>query len=423
MAAQVGSTATDCPARRTTRVMDGQRRDQDAAGLVAARTEERIAVAIAGVSCAMAVLVIVPLAPWLPGSRGRMDSPADALVVAMVAAAEVAWVIYRVRRTGTTRDPWLLGVDVVVALALMLWISFAFEPARRSEGRTPYFSFTLVAAGLAGLGSRRAVLGLAAPVALAVGWAAPVWPQVTMKLVQDCLGYLLWYGSCAFIGREFRRMAMLADDAQAAARAAELDAAEERRLAAVARVWDQTHQEIHDRLLPIVDAVAGGRIDGPRLVDSARQAAHHARMMLQNTNNLPPGTLIDQLAKVRDAYVAAGLDLTAIFEIDADPPPPVATAIAAAVGEALNNTRKYAGNLTEVTLYAAATSERVTVTVRDHGVGFDVGAVRPGGGLGRTFPALRRLGGAVQVTSTIGEGTKVIMSWPAGPVAGGRSGS
>src|SRR5207253_1506549 len=113
----------------------------------------------------------------------------------------------------------------------------------------------------------------------------------------------------------------------------------------------------------------------------ARQAAQRARAMLLDGRSLPAGSLAALLADVRDTYVTAGLGLSAVLRIDAEPPPEVAQAVAAAAGEALSNTLKYARNLADVTLYADATAGAVEVLVRDRGAGFDPATVRRGGGL------------------------------------------
>jgi signal transduction histidine kinase len=375
--------------------------------------EERMAVAIAVVRCATVLLVGVPLLPQPKASSRRLPHPAMAAAALSAALGEALWFVWRVRRHGTTRDRRLLAGDAVFSLLLTGSLGRSMPPTARSAGMTPYLSFGLVAAGTAGLGLGAQPAGIGVPLVLAGGWTAAVWPDVSSKLVSDVLGFFIWYGSCVFIGREFRGVAALADQARAEAEVAWREATEQRRLADLARERDRLHHEVHDRLLPIVDAVAAERIEDPRLVELARQAAQRARAMLMDGRTLPAGSLAALLADVRDTYITAGLGLSAVLRIDAEPPPEVAEAIAAAAREALSNTLKYANQPVDVTLYAEATAGSVEVLVRDRGVGFDPEAVRPGGGLGHTYPALRQWGGEVEVISSPGSGTRVRISWPA----------
>jgi signal transduction histidine kinase len=388
-------------------------RAESAYGAVAVRMEERMAVAVACVRCAMVVLVFVPLGSLLLGRGTESRSFASVLAVGLLALGEAVWLTWRLRRTGTTADPGLVAIDVLTSLLLMVVVSRTLPPQVRAAGMTPYLSFTLVSAGLAGLGLGASLGGITVPVVLAVGWSAAVWPDVTAKLVSDCLGYGLWFITCVFIAREFRGMALVADQAQKDAEAAWTEAAEQRRIADLARERDRVHHEIHDRLLPIVDAVASGSVKEDAMAAIAREAAQRARATLLDGRSLPGGSLAALLAEVRDRYIAAGLGLSAVLRIDTEPPPEVATAIAAAASEALSNTLKYAHNPLEVTLFAEATERGVEVVVRDRGCGFIPQTVRPGGGFAQTYPSLRRLGGDVRVDSAPNAGTKVIIRWAA----------
>jgi signal transduction histidine kinase len=375
--------------------------------------EERMAVAITIVRSATVFLLGVPLLPHAgQGSGSRWQRTVAAGCMA-AGASEAAWMWRRIRHAGSTTDRRLIAGNVGFSLLLMQTLSRGMTPSARSAGMTPYLSTALVSAGVAGLGIGIRPAGVGIPLALAGGWTAAVWPDVSSKLVSDVLGFFIWYGSCVFVGREFRAVAAVADRARAEAEFAWIEASEQRRLADLARERDRLHHEVHDRLLPIVDAVATGRVEDPRLAELARQAAQRARAILMDGRTLPAGSLAGLLADVRDTYITAGLGLSAVLRIDAEPPPEVAQAIAAAAREALSNTLKYAGNQADVTLYAEATTNAVEVLVRDRGAGFDPEAVRPGGGLGHTYPALRQCGGEVEVLSTPGSGTRVRISWPA----------
>jgi signal transduction histidine kinase/phage shock protein PspC (stress-responsive transcriptional regulator) len=88
-------------------------------------------------------------------------------------------------------------------------------------------------------------------------------------------------------------------------------------------------------------------------------------------------------------------------------------ALALAVREATVNAARHAG-VDEVSVYVEVEPERVTAFVRDRGCGFDPAAVAPGRlGIARSMVGrLRRQGGRVEIHSTPGEGTEVVLEVP-----------
>ncbi|MEU3946536.1 ATP-binding protein [Streptomyces sp. NPDC029526] len=103
-----------------------------------------------------------------------------------------------------------------------------------------------------------------------------------------------------------------------------------------------------------------------------------------------------------------------------DLPTDVATALGAALTEALNNVLRHAGT---GHAYVTVTGTRnrtedggggVTVTAVDRGVGFDPATVTQGLGLRHSVTArMNEAGGAAFVDSAPGEGTRVELRWPA----------
>jgi signal transduction histidine kinase len=91
----------------------------------------------------------------------------------------------------------------------------------------------------------------------------------------------------------------------------------------------------------------------------------------------------------------------------------VVEALALAVREATVNAARHAG-VDEVSVYVEVEPERVTAFVRDRGCGFDPAAVEPGRlGIARSMVGrLRRQGGRVEIHSTPGEGTEVVLEVP-----------
>jgi|GEM_PF-2312433 len=387
------------------------RADQDTGEHV--RVEERIARGIAATRVGMLVLTAVPLLP-LPFVRWRRPASYPfALAGRLVAFAGTIWSVRRMRQQRTTVDPVLIAGDTGISLAVMALLSRSVAPDQRNSALVSSLSFTLASAGLAGLGAEDRRAGLLVPVVLACGWQAATWPDISMKTRSDALGYFLWYGVCQAIGRGFRDMAAASESAHAAMVRAQQEADEQRRLAEVVREQERAYRMIHDYLLPIVDAVAAGQGTDDRLVAMAQSAARQARAMLGDGRALAPHTFAAMLADARDAYEAAGLALATVFRIEGEPPPEVTDAIVAAAREALSNVLKHAGNLTDVTFFAEAAADRVEVVIRDHGAGFDSSSVRLGGGLGRTYRLVQRVGGVVEVASQPQTGTRVRIWWQA----------
>ncbi|MBJ8338517.1 PspC domain-containing protein [Antrihabitans sp. YC3-6] len=89
------------------------------------------------------------------------------------------------------------------------------------------------------------------------------------------------------------------------------------------------------------------------------------------------------------------------------------TALLGATREALVNAAKHSG-ANDIDLFAEAEAERVSVFVRDRGVGFDVGEVSDDRqGLSRSIRArIERRGGEVKIRSTVGKGTEIRIRMP-----------
>jgi signal transduction histidine kinase len=367
-----------------------------------ARTEERTARAMSYVRVAMVPLVAVPLI-------GRPKRRGLALGLLGAAAAEAAWVARRTRTQGTLHDPALVWTDVAFC-SLFNVVAGSIDPDDRRKVRTAVVSYSLACGGIVGFGLDATPAGVAAIAALIGSWAATAPPR-DLKLVSDVLGHLLWFGTTILAGREFRALARQIAAAQLRAAQLQAEAADQARDADLARERDISHREIHEHLLPIVDAVASGTAPNEGVVRlAAREADRARRLLMDGRLDAHPG-FETVMADIRDTFVDAGLRVAATFRVVCDPPDDIADALATATREALTNAAKYAGSRRDVTLFVESTEAGVEIVVRDHGAGFDVDAARPGGGLGTTYGAVRRRGGEVEVQSRIGAGTKVTMRW------------
>ena len=380
----------------------------NAASGAVARTEKSIANGMFYVRAATAALVPVPLLRWQSLRR-----PWFGVAASGVALAQTFWFRDRTQRTGTARDPVLLWGDVAGCVAVTFLASRSVDRQQRNSGLVQAVSHSLSAAATAGFGVGPGPASTAATATVASAWVAAVWPAFTTKVVSDVLGFGLWLVASNRAGNEFRQMALNIEEAENARELRQAEVAERLREADLARERGNTHREIHDYLLPIVDAIAAGASVTEDLARVAQRAANRARRLILDGRIESTGGLAALVDEVIDTYRDAGLIIAPVLRILHDPPIDVAEAVAAAVREALTNVVKHAGANREVSVFVESISTGIDAVVRDSGVGFDQHVVRPGGGFSVTFRAVQRVGGEVVVASQVGTGTRVLIRWPA----------
>ncbi|NUK22878.1 sensor histidine kinase [Streptomyces lunaelactis] len=215
-------------------------------------------------------------------------------------------------------------------------------------------------------------------------------------------GVFWWY---------LRRQGSLLDAATAQALAAE-----SQRARYVERIAH--HRALHDTVLATLTTIASGRVDAnaPLVRERcASEAAYLRRLVQQHADGEPaPGTAAALEGAVRSAE-SLGLRVSAQYHGLPEIPAHAAAALADAVTEALNNVLRHAGTgHAYVTAAREDGRDRVVVTVVDQGVGFYLEDVAKGLGLRCSVRArMREAGGAAEVDSACGEGTRIELSWPA----------
>jgi Signal transduction histidine kinase len=195
----------------------------------------------------------------------------------------------------------------------------------------------------------------------------------------------------------------------------------------IARIREQERAEVaaivHDQVLHTLALIQRHAHDPNSVVRLARGQERTLRSWLYRPAASPNerfAAALEQVAgEVEDAY---GITVETVVVGDADHDERVA-ALVAATREALVNAARHA-KVSTVSLYAEVEDDRLTVFVRDRGVGFDMSTVDKDrhGIRGSIIGRMQRHDGTARLRSTPGEGTEVELSIRRGAVAAtGRS--
>ncbi|MGH8974565.1 MAG: ATP-binding protein [Acidimicrobiia bacterium] len=174
---------------------------------------------------------------------------------------------------------------------------------------------------------------------------------------------------------------------------------------------------LHDGVLQTLALIQKRAGDDKEVRSLARRQERELRDWLYARPDLAEpdgvaGLLRRALADVEDRY---GVRLDAVLVGDA-PLDDAARALVAAGREAARNAATHAG-VDTVDVYLEVEPERVSLFVRDRGVGFDPAAVPPDrrGLADSVLGRVRRAGGTAEVRSTPGDGTEIELSVPRAP--------
>ncbi|KOV50054.1 histidine kinase [Streptomyces sp. AS58] len=325
-----------------------------------------------------------------------------------------------------------LAADLTVAIAGILLTVVADTPERIADGRP-----TLPTIWTAG-----AVLAFA----IKGGWR---WAAVASTLV--AAANLIERGSPA---RDTVHNVILVWVASIAigyvvevARASERTLARALEIEAATRERERLARDIHDGVLQVLAMVQRrGAVIGGEAAELGRMAGEQevalrtlvsgglvpvARVPRDGADGLTVGTVDGGTGEDGDADEGRPTDLRALLARYAgartslaEPGAPVLLApsaareLAAAVGAALDNVRRHAGEQARAWILVEDETDMVIVTVRDDGPGIPEGRLAEAEGEGRLGVAqsirgrLRDLGGSAELISTPGQGTEVELKVP-----------
>jgi signal transduction histidine kinase len=359
------------------------------------------------------------------GALVGLAAPAAPILVGIAVAGLLGWAAsYAVLtlRSGWTR--WLVAGDIVITAVLCLGYRWLVS-ASMLPGWSTWLAVVASSAVVVSQVSPWPVLGVTGTVVLPAAYtvgsllALPAVSRLGALLVAQGVGagLLMWM---------LRRRVRAADVAIAQQEALQRDAAVQQGRRAEER---EHYRLLHDSASATLTAVAAGGVAGsPTLRAQARrdldvveriQAPADAPALPAVVERSGAGAdpLLDRddlrgwLAPVVSAQPALAVE-TAVADVAV--PAVVAAALAGAVAEALRNVVRHAG-AGRVSLRAWPAHGVVRVELADAGRGFDPAQVPAHRrGLRESVVArMSRVGGSASITSRPGEGTRIVLEWPA----------
>lgn len=336
--------------------------------------------------------------------------PARVLALALIVCAEsLLLCLHWLRRERIA--PLGMTADIVFCISALA-ANAALTP-RRDALTWAFFmyGFTILGSIAVGIAFRRYPAVLTGTAALAAAYVlSSTWfgLERPWNAVPDAVSYFADTSVTWLVARELRDAARLLDAARAQAIAnARLSATESERLRH-ARV-------LHDRVLQTMECLSRG----PWIADDALRAhvaaeAAWLRALVRGDPFDQEQDLLTALQAVVSRKSRQGMDIQLIDSslrqrapIRASLTAAAVEALCGAVEEALTNVAKHAG-VDRAVVHAAASANRVVITVVDQGNGFDPASQPTGCGLPQSIRGrLRDVGGRAHVESEPGTGTSV----------------
>jgi signal transduction histidine kinase len=360
-------------------------------------------------------------------SGGSVRRPVVATLAIAVTAVWTAWLTgMRPARLASERRAWVLGTDLVIAVALCL-VSGVVVGEGTVAGNQPFFAGAYPIAAPAFWGASRGLrAGLAA--GFVVGCAlvgahlvngvdlAAEPAAERLHLAGGALNYLIAGGAVGLVAELLERSAAqlrraVGETVQARERAARL--AERESLAR--QIHDSVLQAlamVHKRGRELAEAGPVPAAEVRRLAEVAGSQEEALRaLVLREPEGSPVGTA--SLRERLEAVARDGRPLRVTVSATGPIPLPLGQVgeLAAAVRQALDNVAEHAGT-GRASVFADCDRGDVIVTVRDDGVGFtyDEAALAAMGKIGLLKSMkgrVEQLGGAMRVDSSPGAGTEI----------------
>ncbi|WP_410604349.1 sensor histidine kinase [Amycolatopsis sp. lyj-90] len=184
---------------------------------------------------------------------------------------------------------------------------------------------------------------------------------------------------------------------------------------------ERHRRDVHDTVLQVMESFAipapADELDPAASLDRVRRTARAQAMRLRISLEHEPAESVglhQRLRLLAAEMAAEGLRAEVVIQDDCGPglAEEAAMALHDAAREALRNTLKHSGTRRAV-VSVEGIGGGISLTVRDHGAGFDVGGRRRGFGLENSIIArMAEIGGFARIESSPGLGTRVVLLAP-----------
>ncbi|MEV1170303.1 ATP-binding protein [Nonomuraea sp. NPDC049784] len=339
--------------------------------------------------------------------------PLPIVVVLLLLSSLVICVLSGVRKVLPSRA--LLVIDyaiVVVACPVIPWCARELGADRWPASVLPYVLLVAVMVGISFrtipvVAAWTAALGGAFLLGDILGTDEPWWTALP-----HVAGMSTNAAMASYVARVLTRNARDLDLARAEEVLRTAQLSEERERARTARV-------LHDRILQTLEAlVRDGWIADGGVRAQVAEESQWLRAYLRGDDGDPEEDVLAALEAVVRQAVGRGLHVEFnASRLRASPdrdriPCEIADALAGALREALTNVAKHAG-VGHAVVWAESRAGVVTLSVLDHGRGFDMAERPPGLGISRSIiERVASVGGEAGVEAAPGEGTHVSVRIP-----------
>jgi signal transduction histidine kinase len=346
----------------------------------------------------------------LASDRRRYEQPMLQVAALAGMIAESAWLSRRLIRAGKYDDRLGVWVDCASAAAAVL----VSRQGLGANGAAPWAKNVAIGAAIGAASTRRTVdnagtVGVLCAAAVATGVRARGRDLHVAGLALAVNDAVSWAGthlaSRSYLNAH-RRYARLRDEAD--------ELATERAAAAASEAERGRQQErLHQLTMGVLNQLA----DSPDLgsaTDAARIEAARLRYALRSGGHLPQG-LDRALANLAQAAWSTGIRVDLVTaELGPVPGSEATQALATAAERALKAAREF-GSADRAVVRAVSTKGSITVSVRDHGLGFEPGAGSDYEARLRTIAdLLEPWAGSTTMSSEPGNGVRVTMTLSVG---------
>ena len=382
---------------------DPVRARADRSGDAAARTER----ALANCFLTLRLLLLAQGCVVTAIAWTSFQHPSVALMALAGSGAESAVAIRWSRRPAGLRQRRLVALDAGWAAAGLVLLAVATTEADRTAWVNWMAPLTYSTAALAAVGTTVRpgaclTAGLALTYLLSARGSLNDGRSEAATAIANTLSYLGFYAAAHVFTVRARQMADELDDARRRA-------VEDGRRLATAQERNRQHRMLHDSVLQTMEALAGGWVAGDEeLRTRATREAWQLRRAIAGSEPLATQELPTRLEQLGRDYAGWGVTVELVTaEYGTCPTSVRADALLAVAGEALTNVAKHAG-VRRAVVRLATVGQRVELSVRDHGRGFDPSVVTSGFGSDQSIRArAEEVGGTAEIWSAPGEGTRV----------------